>query len=270
VNSYGFKGREVTRPKIPGTFRIVFLGNSCTYQGFPHMIELILRMDRPQVECLNFAIPGYTSYQGKVIVQTFIDEIDPDLVVASYGWNDRWLAYGQVDEKKQVTLSSGRAAEVLRGVYGRWRLLQYLRKNLSPKSSRSEPLDVSRVPIGQFRINLRTIGAECSKRGIPVVFATEPTSHFVLGVPDYVTESNFAKSKEASLELVREYNDAIRQITQEEESWHLVDLDSLISQRRDVREIFTGDGLHFSQSGLALVAAIEARFIADHILTGDR
>lgn len=268
VNSYGFVGPEVIRPKPAGTLRILFIGNSCTYQGFPHMIELALREIDPAVECLNFSTPGYTSHQGKVIVQSYIGELEPDLVVASFGWNDRWLAYGAVDGEKRISVSRDRPAEGLRTLYSKWRLLQYLRKAMNPVLGSSEPLDKPRVPVESFRANLREIGSECRRRGIPVIFATEPSSHPALGVPDYVVESRYALSKESSLALFREYNKTVREVAGEGDDWLLLDLDARISGRSDIREIFTADGFHFRRGGLALVAMIASRFIKEHFLEG--
>lgn len=267
INRYGFPTREVAVPKPPDTFRILYIGNSCTFQGIPRHVEQALREHVPGVECLNFAIPGYTSHQGKVVLRLYLDGIDPDLVVASFGWNDRWLAYGEVDGQKRVTVSRNIAARALRVIYSKWRLLQFLRKLLSPVLGRIEPLDVSRVPIDQFRANLTEIGDSCSARGIPVVFATEPSAHPTLGVPDFVIESKYAKSKEASIVLYRAYNDAIRDVACGRDGWHLIDLDSAISGRADVGELFKGDGFHFTERGLALVAEIESRYIEHTILT---
>ncbi len=267
INSYGFPTREVATPKPPGTFRILYIGNSCTFQGIPRHVEQALRERHPGVECLNFAIPGYTTHQGKVVLRLHLDEIDPDLVVASFGWNDRWLAYGEVDEEKRVSVSNSIAARALRLTYSKWRLLQFFRRLLSPVLGRVEPLDVSRVPIDQFRANLTEIGDSCSVRGIPVVFATEPSAHPALGVPDFVVESKYARSKEVSIDLYRAYNAAMRAIAGGGDGWHLVDLDAAISGRADVGELFKGDGFHFTESGLELVAAIESRYIEDHVLT---
>ncbi len=270
VNSYGFRGREVRTPKPALAYRILYIGNSCTYQGFPGMVEMILRGRRPETECLNFATPGYTSFQGKVVVQSYVDGLEPDLAVVSFGWNDRWLAYGSTDEEKRIVIPAGGFAKGLRAVYSRWRTLQFMRKFVTPARRRAVPLDVSRVPADRFRANLRVIGEEFSRRGIPVIFVTEPSSHHSLGVPEYVVRSHYAVSKEASLALLAEYNGIVREVAGERPGWFLIDLDSLISGRRDVRGIFTGDGLHFSERGLALVAEIESRFISTNIFVDRR
>jgi len=39
-----------------------------------------------------------------------------------------------------------------------------------------------------------------------------------------------------------------------------------MSSRPDVRQLFTGDGIHYSKAGTAVVADIEARFILDRFL----
>jgi lysophospholipase L1-like esterase len=263
VNSYGFKGPEVENPNPRGMYRILFIGNSCTFQGFPAMIELILRERHAPLECLNFAMPGYTSHQGRLFLGLYLKELDPDLVVASFGWNDRWLAYGEVDSEKKVNANPGAVARIVQGVYSRWRLLQFSRKILAPAFGGVEPIDMPRVPLEDFSRNLDDIGAMCDERSIPVVFATEPSSHAALGVPSFVVESGYAESEEAHLRLIAEYNDAVRAVSMNR---HLIDLDALISSRTDVRRIFTGDGLHFSEAGLALVAKIEAEYIESSLI----
>jgi len=266
INSFGFQEREVQIPKPAGTVRIVFLGNSTVYQGHPHMVELILKEVEPGVECLNFAIPGYSSYQGKVITKTILPDLQPDAVAVTFGWNDRWLAYGSVDEEKKITINKSPVAGAISRLYNRWRLLQFARKLLSPVLGGSNPLNVSRVPLEQFKQNLRTIGEENSRLGAVTIFITKPSAHHVLGVPDYIVESRYAESKEKSLELLDSYNNAIREVAGEREDWLLLDLDRHLSTRNDVRSIFTKDGFHFSRSGLALVASIESGFIAKHVL----
>ena len=266
MNSYGFEGREITRPKPAGIYRIVFLGNSCTYQGAPLVIESMLRGTHPEIECINFSTPGYTTYQGRIIAQSYLAEVEPNLVIVSYGWNDRWLAYGSSDEDKKIVVSSNAGAAAFGHLYSRWRLLQFFRKTLSPILGSTEPLDVSRVPIDQFKKNLETIGSEAEKLGIPVIYVTEPSSHPIAGVPTYIVQSKFAKSNEAALALFREYTDVIREVSHERSSWRLIDLDAAMSPRSDVRELFTVDGIHYSKTGTAVVAAIEANYINDHFL----
>ncbi len=266
INSYGFKGSEPARPKPAGIYRIVFLGNTCTSAGFPAATELMLRETHPGVECLNFALPGYSSYQGKMIAKSFLAELEPDLLVVSFGWNDRWLAFETVDEDKRIAVDRGAGRSIAAGIYSKWRLVQLFRKALAPILGESKQLDVSRVPADQFMKNLEEIGAEADRLGAPVIFVTEPSSHPSLGVPDDVVSSTYAKSKEDAIALFREYNEIIRRVANERSSWRLLDLDALMSSRSEVRRLFEDDGVRYSIAGTAVVADLEARYILEHFL----
>lgn len=155
---------------------------------------------------------------------------------------------------------------MIRLIYAKWRFLQFARKIFEPVLGRVEPLGIPRVPIDHFESNLREIGRLCSMRSIPAIFATEPSSHVTLGVPAFVVRSGYSRSNEALLDLISSYNERIRGVSDEREAWHLIDLDRAISARDDVGDIFTGDGFHFTESGLALVAEIESRFIETYFL----
>ena len=266
VNSYGFQGPEPARPKPAGIYRIVFLGNACTSSGFPAATELMLRETHPEVECLNFALPGYSSHQGAVIAKSFLAELEPDLLVVSFGWNDRWLAFGEIDEEKKMAVDRGAGRSAADELYSRWRLLQLSRKALVPILGESKQLDVSRVPAERFMKNLEEIGAEAERLGAPVIFATEPSSHPSLGAPDDVVSSTYAKSKEDALALFRQYNDIIRRVASERSSRRLLDLDALMSSRNDVRRLFNEDGVSYSRAGTAVVADLETRYILEHFL----
>jgi hypothetical protein len=266
INSYGFQGREPARPKPPGTYRIVFLGNTATSPGMTEMEEILLREKRPEAECLNFALPGYSSHQGAVFARTYLAELAPDLLVVSFGWYDRWLAFGTTDDEKHIDWGRGPGSGLGGAVYSRWRLLQLARKALAPLLGESKPLGVSRVPPDRFKKNLEAIGAEADTLRIPVIFATEASSHPSLGVPDDVVSSTYAKSKEDAAALFREYNDIVRAVAGERASWHLVDLDAFVSPRSDVRRLFNGDGVRYSAAGSVLVADVEARYILEHFL----
>ncbi len=266
INSYGFEGVEPARPKTAGTYRIVYLGNTCTYAGVPAVAEVLLRETHPRIECLSFALPGYSSHQGKVIAREILGELEPDLLVVSYGWNDRWLAFGEIDEEKGPRAPRGGARLFADGIYSRCRLLQLARKALAPVLGESKPLDVPRVPPDRFMRNLEEIAAAAEALGAPVIFATEPSSHPSLGVPDNAVSSTYARSKEEALAYLREYNDIVRRVAGERSSRHLVDLDALMSPRSDVRQLFNDDGVRYSKAGTAVVADLESRYILERFL----
>jgi lysophospholipase L1-like esterase len=98
------------QPKQPGgTIRIVCLGDSVTFGyrvpavwpdkpteydaewlPYPMLLEKNLREANPgrNIEVITMAVPGYTSHQGLAWLRREIDQLRPDLLIVSFGWND--------------------------------------------------------------------------------------------------------------------------------------------------------------------------------------
>jgi lysophospholipase L1-like esterase len=43
-----------------------------------------------KLEIINMGVPGYSSLQGLTLVEEEVLDLDPDLVIAGYGFNDTW------------------------------------------------------------------------------------------------------------------------------------------------------------------------------------
>lgn len=94
VNSLGIRAEELS-PKSPDDFRIVCLGDSCTFGAFyadpyPFFIEQRLNVasSKPsRFQVLNCAVEGYAANQ--VILRYRLDfmNLKPDLVIVYVGWN---------------------------------------------------------------------------------------------------------------------------------------------------------------------------------------
>jgi len=101
------------RPKEPGALRIVCLGDSVTFGyrvppvwpdkptdydpewlPFPMLLQRELRTANPEkrLDVITMAVPGYSSQQGLAWLKRDIQNLKPDLVVASFGWNDASLS----------------------------------------------------------------------------------------------------------------------------------------------------------------------------------
>jgi lysophospholipase L1-like esterase len=113
TNAQNFRADYPIKPKQPGTFRIVCLGDSVTFGyrvpvvwpdkptdynpewlPFPMLLEKQLRqanLDR-HIEVLPMAVPGYTTHQGLAWLRRDIHNLQPDIVIASFGWNDASLS----------------------------------------------------------------------------------------------------------------------------------------------------------------------------------
>lgn len=76
--------------------RILALGNSCTFgvgvegeDSFPEQLENLIGQSVPQgIEVLNAGTPGYTAFQGRRFLERIGDDLDPDIVIVSFGFND--------------------------------------------------------------------------------------------------------------------------------------------------------------------------------------
>jgi lysophospholipase L1-like esterase len=95
-NSMGFRDREHSIEKAPGTYRILVLGDSIT-QGFgieatedvfTSVLEAELRAEGVNAEVLNFGVSGYNTEQEVETLREKGLRYDPDLVVLAFCAND--------------------------------------------------------------------------------------------------------------------------------------------------------------------------------------
>ena len=112
VNSFGFKGPDIALPKPSNTFRIVTIGDSCTwgsdqdYFTYPRALERALKQQLQAAGCpLNVEVvnAGVLGYNYERVLQR-IDEylaVEPDLVTLYLGWN---RTIGRADPKKNLSL----------------------------------------------------------------------------------------------------------------------------------------------------------------------
>lgn len=109
TNHRGLRMNRELGEKKPGSIRVVMLGDSVTFgyrvpiarerddvskvspgRTYPVLVEEQLRATHngQEIEIIPLACPGYTSGQGLAWLQRDIDEIQPDIVTACFGWND--------------------------------------------------------------------------------------------------------------------------------------------------------------------------------------
>ena len=95
INSRGFRDREFSEAKMPGTVRIVCLGDSVTFAldlpleaSYPKRLEADLRAAGLRVETLNFGAPHFDLPQHVAHYQRKAAAFRPDIVVLQFGLND--------------------------------------------------------------------------------------------------------------------------------------------------------------------------------------
>ncbi len=102
-NSLGLQNREVDLKKN-GIYRILFLGDSLIWSGetssgklYTEVLEHILNthsLNRPtSYEVINAGIPGYTTYQELEFLKIYGLDMDPDLVILGFVFNDVYYKY---------------------------------------------------------------------------------------------------------------------------------------------------------------------------------
>src|SRR6185312_9432 len=132
TNAQSFRADYPIVRKPSGTYRIVCLGDSVTFGyrvpvvwpdkpteydpewlPYPMLLEKQLRVANPnrKVEVFPMAVPGYTSHQGLAWLRRDIGWLQPDMVIASFGWNDASLS----DAPDRELIDTGWSS-----VTGRW------------------------------------------------------------------------------------------------------------------------------------------------------
>jgi len=102
-NSLGLRSREIG-PKKTGTARILFLGDSLIWTGktssdelYTVALERRLNSRSPHgptsVEVINAGVPGYTTYQELEFLKIYGLDMQPDLVILGFVFNDLYYKY---------------------------------------------------------------------------------------------------------------------------------------------------------------------------------
>ncbi len=165
--------------------RIVCIGDSCTYglgvkarEAWPARLEELLNRNRGYraYEVINLGLSGQSSQDGLARLRQAALKFEPDLVIASFGHNDKWRSVISDREKAR------RAGTLLyRGSVGlsrflrRSSLFELLQAMLAPFQasfrSRFGRMEVRyRVPLHQYRENLAALAWESERSGSKIAF----------------------------------------------------------------------------------------------------
>jgi lysophospholipase L1-like esterase len=168
--------------------KVVFIGDSNTFgfgvptpSSFVEVVEGLLG----DVNTINLGVSGYTSYQGRVCLEKYLPLLKPDLVVASFNFNDRRyvLEPGAIDSAEkfqkvyQSSLSVGHSIVGFLEMFYSFRALRLGMREvgLLPRS-RYEVTEVHvdtvkpRVDEDAYRHNLCQIAEQTKRLGIPLLF----------------------------------------------------------------------------------------------------
>ena len=241
-NSHGFYGPEFNVAKQPGVFRIVCLGDSCTHFGpntYPDMLRVYLEGTAPgKFEVINAGVIGYTSFQGRRLLESEVLDWSPDLVTVYFGWNDHWLARGRQDKDQNAESSA------VMDALGELRTVQFAAFAMA--GLKSQTADVMRVEPDDYRDNLNQIGAQCKSRDIAVWYFTAPHA-FDQGIPPYLLHSGEISDANSLIPLHQSYNQTVRDVAAAR-GVPLIDLAAEMD-RMNKRDLFLDDRIHLSRVG---------------------
>lgn len=180
INSLGFRSREINKVKNKGTFRIICLGDSATFGMFvndnftyPSQLEAMLNLRYPYLnfEVINAGVPGFSSFQERLVFKQVAEDLKPDLITLCFGVNDQVKAPRSDYEVYQTRLKweSGitfsllhlKSFQCIRFHLIGFLLLRSGKKNLSEHKER--------VNSDEFFENYRQIVTEARSRGIAVI-----------------------------------------------------------------------------------------------------
>jgi len=268
-NSRGFPGPDPAIPKPADAYRALFLGDSCTFQGYPWLAAERMRAlgipEGKRAEAVSMAVPGYTSLQGRRAAEAYGLEVEPDVVFVFFGWNDHWAAYREIDSRKTLSPPGGGLARCAAVVLEHSRLAQAAAWFSTHVVHVERPLELPRVLPDEYRANLDAIRGLFAARSIPVVFVTAPTTFYTVGVPPKLVEDRFAASAEEAIRLHREYNAIVRAVAAGPGAI-LLDLEAECAASPELPTWFLNDGVHFSPAGREWIAGRIATLVRDRVV----
>jgi len=278
LNSAGFRGDE-WQAKAPGVYRILALGDSCTFgliaresfgfvkQPYPIKLQRLIeqRVGKGLVEVLNAGVPGYNSFHGVMLLRTRLRHLDPDLITVRYGWNDLFLsAKGEGEalfrepESALGLLLEDLALRTHLYPFAR-RLAMELRALRHPVADQAlsafveQPTWEPTIPLERYEHNLRRIVEIGRSRGAEVWLLTSP------GNPapgEEALKDMSAKNRLGFDELMRihdEYNDAVLRVGRQMDAL-VVDMASVYARHPGTPVFIPTDIPHPTEGGHVLEA----------------
>jgi lysophospholipase L1-like esterase len=286
INSRGFVGPEFSVPKPEGTYRVIALGDSCTFgtgdprNAYPHMLERLVTPPKgwERIEVINAGIEGYNSEFALARLRDELLGYDPDMIIIYIGWNDLMKVNPEnfSAEGKLSWIAALLQRSYLAKAYNKL-LFYYVRPMvLTPR------LDLDEVeahaydhfsPPG-FQSNIRSMVQILRKHQVTPLLVTLPTvlrfgltdadlHRLDVFFPYYAGSYSVGKL----LSLHRAYNDTIRSLAASH-GITLVDLDTVFNRHK--KDDLFWDTMHPNLQGQRLIAESLAEVVGGRSVTGSR
>ena len=169
TNAQGLRGQDIKAQK-PG-YRVLALGDSTTFgigvdddETWPALLQELLDPTGTTIDVINAGGHGATSIQGLTYLLTRGLELQPNVLIVTYQFNDCAEApFNDLTELVRLKNKEGASTQ-----------LRDMVTKLDPTAA-NEPRRRKRLTEGEFLDAMIEIGALCRRRGISLVYLSWPT-----------------------------------------------------------------------------------------------
>jgi lysophospholipase L1-like esterase len=261
------------KPKQPGTIRIICLGDSVTFGyrvpavwpekpteydaewlPYPMLLEKHLRKANPgrSIEVITMAVPGYTSHQGLAWLRREIDQLQPDLLTVSFGWND--VSFSDAADRDAIKTN-------WRAVGVRWLIhtsqafahaTRWLRSRQDSAPGIRTP--VTRVSEQEYLNNFREFIQLAKGKGIGIIILAAPYRDQTTNPPEAA--------------LMARYRTSLRSLAQQDSVTFLEPLE-LTEAAYPSNEGWFGELIHPNHMGHRLIASELLKLLAANRMLND-
>ena len=182
-DAQGFFSEDTPQIHDTAHKRILAIGDSNTFgwgvptrDAFPEVLDDL----REDADVINLGVSGYTSLQGYEVLAKHFSTIKPDLVIASFSFNDRRVVPSEeaIDSREKFNREAlSHQFDLVREKLYLFRVVQKVVSKLRPDKHHAKPevtVDArnakTRVSPEQYRQNLERIARFCRERQVPLLF----------------------------------------------------------------------------------------------------
>ncbi len=277
TNFKGILGPEFTAEKPPASFRIVTLGDSCSFipveRNYPRVLQEHFAPLAPdlQVEVINASCPGYRSDQLRMWYEREIDGYEHDLLIIYMGWND--MAFPQLQARAAIPPEPS----FLQRQVARSYLMRYLSFR-QQVPSRDQPVALAPMSDAEMRDFRAWSYPAYFEQNLIAIIGLAKSRHrrvFLLNYATLLTDSptedeqrrmHFPAWMDRRLHVFLSYIEAhelaLARVSRTTDT-PIIDIKSLFTTAAD-RQVFT-DSTHFDQRGAELIASRVAEMITPYV-----
>jgi len=277
INSYGFRGNEMTIEKPPNTFRILTFGGSTSHSSnYPEKLSDLLQADNNKirygnVEIINAAVPGWNTTQSLIQFITRGLYLNPDMIIIYHAINNNsmsdnyWLHSLKEVEYTRYGGFLRNHSQLYAFLYNRWdRLKRSIKQTMWNRQIQSNVLpeqkkDESHFSTQVFKKDIEHFIILAGHYGIKVMLVTMPLNYQSQAPNEekILRAGYFYKDFENKVARVQQLNDALKTLAEKHHVYVADIANTLFSQDPENFD----DLCHFSKKG----AERFAEMIKEHV-----